>query len=77
MRRAARFFFHGAAGVSGVLFIFAVGFWGASYRSLYSLDNNDRLTPWTTMVARGELGILINSLNEKTTPFRRIGMRGW
>jgi hypothetical protein len=55
MRRAARIFFHLAAGVSGVLFLIAAGFWGASYRSRHALIVIHSGAVGGVAVSRGEL----------------------
>jgi hypothetical protein len=54
MKRAARVFFHLAAGVSGVLFIVAVGFWIASYSASYVLFVGGLPSSRTVSVSRGE-----------------------
>ena len=58
MRRAARIFFHLAAGVSGVLFLVAVGFWIASYRSRYTLVETGTRRDCMVAVSGGELGVI-------------------
>jgi hypothetical protein len=54
MKRAARVFVHLAAGVSGVLFLLAVGFWIASYSSSYVLFVGGLPSARTVSVCRGE-----------------------
>jgi hypothetical protein len=54
MTRAARVFVHLAAGVSGVLFLVAVAFWIASYRSSYVLLVGVLPSSRTVSVSRGE-----------------------
>jgi hypothetical protein len=53
-----------AAGVSAVLFLLAVGFWIASYRSRYTLEKPSTLAGGIVTVSRGELGIVFNSVSK-------------
>jgi hypothetical protein len=60
MKRAARFFFHLAAGVSGVLFLVAVGLWIAGYASGYVLKLDSTYDHREFAVSRG--GVLVLSM---------------
>jgi hypothetical protein len=55
MKRAARIFFHLAAGVSGVLFVVAVGLWIASYRWGYGLVRNGVSSYRMIAISRAEM----------------------
>jgi hypothetical protein len=57
MRRAVRIFVHLAAGVSGVLFLLAVGFWIASYDSRYSVSGRSARTYRLVKATRSEFEV--------------------
>jgi len=56
MKRAVRIFFHGAAAISGVLLLLAIGFWGASYGATYSVTMDRYRSIRILTVSRGEVG---------------------
>jgi hypothetical protein len=75
MKRAARILFHAAAGVSGVLLLFAVGFWIASYRWRCGLVESQVWSARMVTVSRGEFGIILDSYHvelpgDKPSDFR-------
>lgn len=70
MTRAAWIFFHGAAGVSGVLFFVAVGFSVASYGVAPVFGRAAGSAFWEGAISRGEIAIVRSS---PVAPVERSG----
>ena len=76
MKRAARIVFHLAAGVSGVLFLLAIGFWIVSYRWRCGLVERRLWNARMVAVSRGEFGIILDSYHEEL-PGNKPSELGW
>jgi hypothetical protein len=57
MKRAARILLDAVAGVSGLLFVFAVGFWIAGYSARYSVARVSASSARRVETSRGELAV--------------------
>jgi hypothetical protein len=71
MRRAARIFFHAAAGVSGVLFLVAVELWAGSYVSDRTLSKFAGRYGWRVSLPRGAAVVVVSAPPGRYVPPRR------
>jgi hypothetical protein len=76
MRRAVRFSFHAAAGVSGVLFLLAIGFWIVSYRWRCALVESRMWSARLVAVSRGEFGVILQTYHVEL-PGNKPSDFGW
>jgi len=68
MRRAARILFHLAAGVSGVLFLLAIGLWTGSYFVAPEFGGGVGSVSWEGAISRGEIAVVRTSPDASVEP---------